>query len=168
MKQYSVIFFFILLFPLTAFTQKGDWLRVKMKNADSVVLVSHEVTAGVVIVDSAGNHFPLPKLIIGGRPNYAIVKEKQIVNGGKLDTLIRILARPFLSRTIETAKCFMPHHAVFIIKNGRTSYIDICFGCLGFETSKDLRRLYAFDLRKWEELEDFFVKLGFTYRFPDQ
>lgn len=164
MRRFSIIIFFVLTVPLIAFTQKDNWLSVKMKKADTVLLVSHEVTAGIVIVDSAGNHLPLPKLIVSGRPNYAIIKEQQIITGTKLDTLVKILERPFQDRTIETGKCFMPHHAVIIIKNGKISYIDICFGCLGFDTSKDLRRLYAFDRRKWTELYDYFVRLGFTYK----
>jgi hypothetical protein len=62
----------------------------------------------------------------------------------------------------------MPHHAVFLIKNGNTSYVDICFGCHRFETSKDMQRLYAFDNRKWIELEEFFMKLGFRYQLADE
>jgi hypothetical protein len=169
MRLFSIIFFFILTAPLTAFTQHGnDWLLVKLKNADTVLLVSHEVTAGILLVDSAGNRIPLPKLLVGGRPNYSIVKEQQVLSGAQLDTFIKIFARPFQSRTIEMAKCYMPHHAVFLIKNGNTSYVDICFGCHRFETSKDMQRLYAFDNRKWIELEEFFMKLGFRYQLADE
>lgn len=57
----------------------------------------------------------------------------------------------------------MPHHAIFFIKNGTASYIDICFSCRGFDTSKDLRRLYAFDIRKWTELRNFFLRFGIKY-----
>jgi hypothetical protein len=167
-RLFTIISIFVLTLPLTAFAQKDTWLQAKLKNADTVMLVSHEVTAGIAIVDSTGKHIPLPKLIVSGKPNYCIVKEQQVLSGAQLDTFIKIFARPFKSRTIEMAKCFIPHHAVFIIKNGKTSYVDICFGCQGFEVSKDMQQLYAFDNRKWRELEDFFVKLGFKYQLTDE
>jgi hypothetical protein len=168
MRLFIIIWIFTLTLPLTAFAQKDNWLSVKMKNADTVLLVSHEVTAGVQIEDSLGNRMSLPKLIVNGRPNNAIIKEQQIITGAQLDTFTKILVRPFADRTIETGKCFMPHHAVFIIKKSQISYLDICFGCRGFNTSKDLRQLYAFDNRKWTELERYFVKLGFKYKLTDE
>ena len=167
MRLLTIISVFILTLPLTAFAQKDTWLRAKLKHADTILLVSHEVTAGIVLKDSAGRHIPLPKLLVGGRPNYSIIKEQRVLSGAQLDTFIEVFARPFQSRTIEMAKCYMPHHAVFIIKNGKTSYVDICFGCQRFQTSKDLQRLNAFDNRKWTELYDFFVKLGFKYELTD-
>jgi len=168
MRLLTIISIFILALPLTAFTQKDTWLRAKLENADTVLLVSHEVTAGIAIVDSTGKHIPLPKLLIGGKPNYSIIKEQQVLSGAQLDTFIRIFARPFQSRSIEMANCFIPHHAVFVIKNGKTSYVDICFGCQRFEASKDMQQLYDFDNRKWTELKDFFVKLGFRYQLTDE
>jgi hypothetical protein len=168
MRLFTIISILILTFPLTSFAQKDAWLLTKLKNADTILLVSHEVTAGIAIVDSTGKHIPLPKLLVGGMPNYSIVKEQRVLSGSQLDTFIKIFARPFQSRTIEMAKCFIPHHAVFIIKNGKTSYVDICFGCQRFETSKDMQQLYAFDNRKWKELEDFFVKLGFIYELANE
>lgn len=168
MRLLTIISAFILTLPLAAFTQKDNWLRAKLENADKVLLVSHEVTSGIVVIDSAGRNVPPPKLLIGGKPNYSIIKEQRALSGAQLDTFVKIFARPFQSRTIEMAKCYMPHHAVFIIKNGKTSYVDICFDCQQFETSKDMQRLYAFDNRKWKELEEFFVKLGLTYQLTDE
>jgi len=168
MRLFTIISLFILTLPQAAFSQKDTWLRTKLKNADTVLLVSHEVTEGIVLKDSAGGCIPLPKLLVGGKPNYSIIKEKRVLSGTQLDTFIKIFARPFQSRTIEMAKCYMPHHAIFIIKDGKTSYVDICFGCQRFETSKDMEQLYAFDNRKWRELEECFVNLGFTYQLIDE
>jgi hypothetical protein len=168
MRLFTIISIFILTIPQTAVAQKDSWLKTKIKNADTVLLVSHEVTAGIAIVDSTGKQIPLPKLLIAGKPNHSIIKEQRVLSGTQLDTFIKIFARPFQSRTIEEGKCFMPHHAVFIIKDGRTSYVDICFGCQRFETSKDMQQLYVFDNRKWRELEDLFVKLGFKYELTDK
>lgn len=169
MRPLLIILFFTLTTPLTALAQQGnDWLRAKLKNADTVLVVSHDVTAGIGLADSAGNHIPLPKLLVGGKPNYAIIRERQQLAGAQLDTFIKIFARPFQDKGIEMAKCFMPHHAIFIIKSGKTSWVDICFGCRRFDTSKDLERLYAFDTRKWTELENFLVRLGFKYELAEQ
>jgi len=169
MKQFFLSITLILTICLSASSQdNNDWLIKKIKSADTVLLVSHEVTAGVTIVDdSTGKQLPLPKLTIANKPNYSIIKERQIITDLQLDTLIEILARPFKDHKIEEGKCFMPHHAIFLISNGKTSYFDICFGCHRFDTSKDLSKIYAFDNRKWTELENFFLKLGFKYELSE-
>jgi hypothetical protein len=118
----------------------------------------------VAIIDSVGNKIPLPELIINKKPNYKIIKERQIISGKQLDTLIHILDRPFKSRKVQGSECYMPHHTIFIFNNGDLSYIDLCFGCKGFESSEDLNKIYKFDNRKWEELENLFKRLGFKYK----
>jgi|SRR5580658_5450588 hypothetical protein len=113
--------------PSFCISQENEsWLSLKFKNADSVLLVSHDDTQGVAIVDDAGNRIPLPELIIDGKPNYEIIKERQIIMDGQLDTLIKILNRPLKTGKIEIGKCFMPHHTIFLFKNGKLSYIDVC------------------------------------------
>jgi hypothetical protein len=154
---------FILLAPFFCVSQNNEgWLRLKFKNADSVLLVSHEDTEGVVIVDDAGNRSPPPRLIIKGKPNSEIIKERQIVCGKQLDELIQIINRPIKSGS-WVGKCYMPHHTIFLFKNGELSYIDVCFSCRKFETSRDLKKIYQFDDRKWDELEKLFARLGFKY-----
>jgi hypothetical protein len=153
-----------LLAPFFCISQSNEgWLGLKFKNADSVLLASHEDTEGIVIVDYAGNRIPLPKLIIKGKPNYKIIKERQIVSGKKLDELIQILNRPIKSG-FDVGKCYMPHHSIFLFKNGRLSYIDVCFLCRRFETSDDLKKIDHFDERQWEELGKLFARLGFKYK----
>jgi len=170
MKTVVIIIFSLLAISLSSRSQENDnWLVKKIKGADSVLLTSHTATAGVRIIDdSTGQDLPLPKLTTAGRPNYNIIKEQRLITGLQLDTLIKILDRPFEDRTVEMGKCYIPHHAIFLIKNGKTSYIDICFGCRGYDTSNDLSKLYAFDRRKWIELEDFFRRLGIDYELPLQ
>jgi hypothetical protein len=159
----------ILTISLSSLSQdNNNWLVRKIKSADTVLLVSHKVTAGVSIVDDiTGKQLPLPKLTIANKPNYNIIKERQIIFESQLDTLIKILGRSFNDDRIEVVKCFMPHHAIFLIKNGKASYIDICFGCRRFDTSKDLRRIDAFDNEKWTSLENFFLRLGFKYELSE-
>ncbi len=131
MKHPLIIIVSILTISLSAYSQENyDWLVKKIKAADTVILISHEATAGVVIVDdSAGKRLPLPKLTIAGKPYYDIIKERQIVTSLQLDTLIRILARSFQDTKIGVGKCFTPHHAIVLIKSERASYIEICFSC---------------------------------------
>ena len=65
------------------------------------------------------------------------------MTGTQLDTLIKILSRPFEDREIEVAKCFMPSSCNIYNQNGVTSYFDICFECHQFDTSEDLKGIYA-------------------------
>jgi len=166
MKHIVIISVFFLLKSLMSYSQSGEsLLKSKLQNADTVLLVSHEETNGVKLVDeNTGKEIPLPKLVVSGKPNNKIIIERQVVKDKQLDTLIQILARPFQDTTITTSKCFIPHHAIFIIKNGKISYLDICFHCRGFQASKDLEKVYSFDDRKWSELESFFIRLGFKYQ----
>jgi hypothetical protein len=158
---FSILF---LLAPFFCISQNNEsWLSLKFKNADSVLLVSHEDTEGITIVDDAGNRIPLPKLIIKGRPNYKIIKERQIVSGKQLDELIQILDRPIKSG-FDGGKCFIPHQSIFLFKNGRLSYIEVCFLCGRLETSDDLKKIDHFDERQWEELGKLFTRLGFKYK----
>jgi hypothetical protein len=165
MRHLTFIFIFLAFCPLYAISQGyNHFIKSKLLQADSVIIVSHQITAGVKIInDSTAEEIPLPELIIHGKPNETIIKERQVINGKYLDTLINILDRPFLDKTITTSKCFMPHHAIFIHKNGKTSFFEICFSCNGFETSTDLNSVYAFDTRKWTELFNFFKNRGLKY-----
>ena len=139
-------------------------IRTKLIQADTVIIVSHKITQGVKLVDdSTGKNIPLPKLLIKGKRNKSIIVEQKIITGKDLDTLMQILARPFADKFISIGKCFMPHHSIFIIKNGKTSFIELCFGCHRFETSKDLNSIEAFDEKKWDDLEKYFIKQGFKY-----
>ncbi len=108
--------------------------KQKLLSADSILITSHEPTAGIGLVDS----------------------------------LINILDRPFKDSIISLKGCYIPRQTVFIFKGNKLSYIDICFHCRNFETSKDLLSLYACDDRKWEELENFFIRQGLTYELIEK
>ncbi|MBK7375591.1 MAG: hypothetical protein IPJ02_08555 [Chitinophagaceae bacterium] len=82
--------------------------------------------------------------------------------GSDLDTLITILIKPAAEEN-KTMCVFDPHHTIFLIKNGITSYIDFCFTCMQFESSNDLGSLVFFDEDKWFALERFFKQMGVRY-----
>jgi hypothetical protein len=143
-----------------------NWLNRQLLRADSVILVSHlevEGSDGEIMVDSIGDEIPYPKLIMAHKPNYKLVVESERLISSKRIELAQILSRPFQDKLITEGKCYMPHHAILLLKSDKISFIDLCFSCRSYKTSKDLQRLPDFDTKRWWELEAFFVKLGFQY-----
>jgi hypothetical protein len=139
----------------------------KFLKSDSIVIVSHEATDGVMIVnDSTGKRVKPPQLLISDKLNDMIVKERKKLDSLNTGKLIKILKEPFEDKTIEEGNCFIPHHAILFYKKGKLSYIDICFGCRGFITSKDLEFIDGFDKKKWRQMEAFLKSLGITYEMP--
>ena len=139
----------------------------KFLKSDSIIIVSHEATDGVLIVnDSTGKRIKPPQLLISGKLNDKIVKERKKLDSLNTSRLIKILKRPFEDKTIEEGNCFIPHHSVLFYKKGKLSYVEICFGCRGFITSKDLEFIDSFDKRKWRQMEVFFKSIGITYEMP--
>jgi len=140
-------------------------LAVKLNQADSVFLISHEMTwpSTNVIIDSLGNELKLPHLIIRGKLNRAVVVEKKILSPAEVSALSDILT-PIYEPTIRVvmSRCYDPHHSIIIIKKNKTSFIDLCFHCAAFEESKDIKGL---EIRedKWEKLYNFFKDRGFKY-----
>ena len=141
-------------------------LKTKLLEADTVLIVSHQQTHGIVIRDEkTGKDIPLPKLVTNNRPNREIIYEERVITDTALHRLTQILTRPFEDTEIEKMMCFMPHHAILIIKNNKTSFIDICFGCLGIETSQNIKMTANdIDKRKWTELEAFFLQQNIKYK----
>ena len=165
MKIWILILFF--LFTSNSLICQTNKRFQIFSKSDSVIIVSHEATDGVLIVeDSTGKRIKPPQLLISGKLNESIVKERRKLDSTHISKLTRILARPVADKTIEEGKCFIPHHAILIYKSGKISYLDICFGCRGFVTSKDLEFIDAFDKKKWQQTESFFRSLGITYEMP--
>ena len=143
---------------LPATAQTYEWLKPKLANAASIVVASHEDFGS--LIDKAGKPIPVPKWVVGGQPNYKALLKHRTLTPAQRSELSGILLRPFLDRSITTMHCCEPHHILFLVGNGHTSYLDICFGCRCLDSSPDLAKLYAFDDRKWAEVEKFFTKLG--------
>ena len=139
----------------------------KFLKSDSIVIVSHEATDGVPIVeDSAGERIKPPQLLFSGKLNDTIIKERKRLDPLFSNRLVKILSRPFEDKTIIEGSCFNPHHAILFYNKGNISYIDLCFGCHVFVTTKNLDFIDSFDKKKWRQLEDFFKGLGVTYEMP--
>jgi len=160
----SISVFLTLTFNL--FAQSTKQLERFLK-LDSIIIVSHEATDGVLIVnDSTGKRIKPPQLLISGKLNDTIIKERKKLDSLNTSKLIKILKRPFEDKTIEEGNCFIPHHSVLFYKKGKLSYVEICFGCRGFITSKDLEFIDGFDKKMWRQMEDFFKSIGIAYEMP--
>lgn len=165
-----LLIFLVVTCSLTISYSQSDLkngVKHKLLSADSILITSHEPTAGIGLVDSLGNNIPLPKLLKHNKPNYQIIKECKFLKKPSIDSLVNILNRPFKDRIISVGACYIPRQTIFIFKGNRISYVDICFHCRNFETSKDLSNLYPFDNRKWAELEEFFIRQGIVYELID-
>jgi hypothetical protein len=164
MKQFCFAIFIILLAPLLSFSQSNkQWLIEKFKNADTILLVSHQVNAGITVVnDKTGKDIPLPTLLVNRRPNEGIIMEEQIVKGKDIDALLQILTQSGTATSKGT--CFIPRQSIFLLKNGQVSFIDISFSCRAYNTSADLKDIGTIDESQWKALEDYFIKHGLTYQ----
>jgi hypothetical protein len=137
-------------------------LSEKIRSADTILLVSH-----------TGNSFDtvkgeiLPTLLVNGEINKKIIHEQNVLPNDSISTLVQILSMPTNEDDYSGAHCCDPHHAIFIIKNGQISYIDLCFHCFCVFTSKDLELIKGYNEPKWEALLSFFKKLGFEYEMPE-
>jgi len=166
MRHFILISLLVFLVLLEVSGQNRlNYLKTQLLSADSVIIVSHEATAGIGLVDEkTGKHLPPPKLIVNGRLNETILHEKWVLKNTSIQRLSSIITRPFQDSVIERGMCFIPHHAVVIFKKRKTSFVDICFGCRGIETSRDIKMTaWDIDFRKWEELRDFFKQHGMKF-----
>ena len=100
--------------------------------------------------------------------NREIVKEERIIAKAAIDSLIKILVPQTKSLTPLQGGCFVSRQSIILIKGSQTSYIDICFRCCSYETSKDLQNIPAFDKQRWTELEKYFRQRGLTYELDRQ
>ncbi|MFZ1307268.1 MAG: hypothetical protein WAR80_15590 [Ferruginibacter sp.] len=139
-----------------------DSLRIKLIEADTVLIVGH---LGRMFKEPGHNDSlpPIPSILINGRPNLSIIKKQTVITGLDLDTLINILTKPVTEITGPAMCIFDPHHTIFIIKNGETSFIDVCFNCEQFEASDNLKSFIDFNTNKWSELDTFFIQKGVRF-----
>jgi hypothetical protein len=133
--------------------------------ADSVLLISHASTSLKPRSEMSPNEY---RLILNGKTNQDIIIERKIIKGKPLQYLSKLISSPFTDRTIEKGACFNPRNTIFIYKGKKISFIDICFECKEFESSKDIRITENdFNNAIWEKLEYFFKEHGFTYGFEN-
>lgn len=158
-------FYAILVWLLAVCTAQGQKhltaLQTKLRNADSVIIVSHDNTNAYLTDKATGKRIPSPKLVMNGSPNETIIRKRKLLADTAVKRLAEIFVRSNGSGIVEMGKCFMPHNAVLIYAKQRLSYLDICFDCDRLIASKDIAINEAdFDSRKWREFYEFFLQNG--------
>jgi len=149
----------------TLFAQSSR-LTYKLKTADSVLLIRHKNIPGasVQVIDSAGREISFP-LMVSGKLNPQTVVQRISLDSNDISKLATILSYR-KDNQIELTKCFNPHHAIILIKDGRFSYIDLCFACEMFTTSSDIH-LIEIEKKTWKKLHDFFKARKIDVDVPD-
>src|SRR5205814_1565542 len=130
----------IFLAPQLSFPQSDKQGLIAMfKNADTILLVSHKANAGITVVDDKTyKEISLPRLLVDGRPNKAVIIEEQVVKGKDIDALLQILTKPGTGASnASNSTCFIPRQSIFLFKDGQVSFIDISFRCRTYNTSAD-------------------------------
>ena len=162
----KISFAFVLIFlSISLFAQKnGDTLAMRFQKADSLQIISHE---NLTIIDtSLGAINRL--IVINNIPNEKIIKERITLSETSKKNLIDLFQYHKNINGQKDIKCFEPHHSVLIFKNGKCSYIDICFQCENYSISKDLTvtRNFLNTAEDWKKLEDFFRNKNIHYEMP--
>lgn len=141
-------------------------LKTSIQNADSIILVSHEQTEGITIVDeqTGEKNFP-PKVVVKGILNNKIIHQRQNLPDSLKRRLIDLLTKPVTDSRIETCRTFIPFHAIILFKKGIASFIDVSPGCNLFSYKTTQKRLgpYYIDKTKGEELIILFNKVGIDF-----
>jgi hypothetical protein len=144
---------------------KNYFLRQVLLNADTVMLTSHiGLEANKLLGKNIGEPWVLPPLLVKDKINREIIVESKIIQNEALDSIINILTKT-QTQYSGPYKCgFDPHHTIFIIYQGKISYIDLCFSCFYFSASTDLEKLGEIGDAEWMELKKYFRIQGFRYR----
>ncbi|MEL1244281.1 hypothetical protein AAEO56_08430 [Flavobacterium sp. DGU11] len=164
MKYSLWIVFIILLFPFTGEAQDIDSFRQKFISADSIQIVSHE---DLDLMNKKTGTIAYRKIFPGNKPNYAIVKEVVTLDKHRSDQLYKLLVSG-KTEEYDRASCFVPHHAIFIFKDGVCYGLDFCFECRGTARTDN----YTIDVpifhneKVWTSVCDFFREQGIQYEMP--
>ena len=169
-------FFTLLLFTtVNSFSQsKNDSLINTIKAADKILFTSHTDLYVIERKKSKYKHEYIDiyhDLLKNGKPNKKIIKEKVVLDSVNKSTLIHLISNQNPEENHEGAFSFIPHHTIFILKNKKWEYIDICFGCNNYNFSDGIninKKTFLKSYEDWRKLEDFFRKLNLTYQLPKQ
>lgn len=147
---------------------KSNTVKEAVLNADTVLLVSHNLTEQKIVEDKVGGGIrKSPPIVSKGRPNKKIIHETVVLNKTLKERLITILTQPNHDPERNQIKCFLPHHSILFIKNGKTSYIEICFACEQLLASNGIGTSdINYPKIMWTQLEAFFSSLGIKYQIP--
>jgi hypothetical protein len=138
-------------------------LKSIINSADTILLVGHKQTDGFIIKDDETGKISQPlKVVEHGRPNSDVITNLIVLPDSVKNRLLQLIIRKNTDKIIETCNCFIPLYSALFIKNGCTSYIDICFGCNTFIISVGKKRSFPIYLGKenMRDLKLFFNEMG--------
>jgi hypothetical protein len=153
MKVYLLVSALFLV-SFGTYGQNKSWVNV-LRSADSVYLIRHGLIKGTSITDfdSSGKEKNQP-LFIEGKLNYGIVENKKLLNAKDIERLTSILS--YKSNDVpDEAKCYVPLHAIILVKGQKISYIKMSFDCQIYDTSKDIV-IPKIQNKTWKQLIEFF------------
>jgi hypothetical protein len=167
MTKVFILFAFLLL-QINAYGQlEKKSVKVSILSADTVLIVSHDLTYSEIIDRKTGKKAMSPPVVVNQRSNIDIIHEKVILSDSLKNQLIRILTKPNGNTKYDMARCFLPHHSILLMKSGKTSYIEICFDCKRLDASKTIETSdIHYSKEMWTELKDFFIRSGIKYQIP--
>ena len=135
-------------------SERIEKLKLKLADSDSIILVSY---------DDVNNSNEISPILDNGKLNLSSVHEKKVIDHKSLNKLLDILSAPF-KQAEDAASCFMPHHAIILVRRNVYSSVEICFQCRQIRTSPDVELTnYDLDRNKWRQLKLYFKKAGFKY-----
>jgi hypothetical protein len=114
----TAVFFFLILLPRLNAQVKVDPIMAIKQDADSVWILSHEVTGVYIGYDDGKSKSEERVLFKAGKLDSSLIKENHLLAKAERYQLARLLARPNTETKIETATCFMPQHAIVWKKGG--------------------------------------------------
>jgi hypothetical protein len=155
----------LLLTGLSSQGQKTPEIKSMITSADTIFLVSHEQTDGIIIVnEKTGKKSEPKKVVFNGRPNRKVITQSVILPDTARQTLLKIMTKQSTDKTVESCNSFVPFHSLLLIKDGKTSLIDISFGCNTFVmvTKKLSTTPIYFGKDNMRQLELFFKNNGIS------
>lgn len=163
--------FILLLFlnPLINFSQNANKSLIEfIKKSEKIILTSHE-DFELTFRKPGESKTKIRALLKNGKPNKKIIKERIKLDLKSKEELIQIISEQKKDSIWDGAFCFLPHHTIFIYKEKKWSYIDLCFGCDHYSYSKDLEINeddFLVTYEDWRKLETFFRKQNLNYEMP--
>jgi hypothetical protein len=145
-----------------------DSLKSKIINSDKIEILSHEdlyIAKEKPEIDKSY----WTRIVNEEKPNKSIIKERIKLDKISTDELLSILINEHVAYSpAESAYSFFPNHSILIYKNGKCSYIEICFGCNNYAISEDIiidKNVLKTE-QDWKNLEHFFRIRNIKYKMP--
>lgn len=139
-----------------------------IRQADSIIAFSHW-DAVFMIGENGAEDRAIPTFLPGDYLNPEMITERKKIAKDRFLTLsVRfnnvIRVKKGGSVVIDELGCYMPHHTLYIYKDGKRSWIDMCFTCGGYTSSGDLDYSdFSLNHNYTEPFITFFKAEGFQY-----